>query len=65
MAIIKTFRTKAGALIEVDDSAIAGVPEEEMKKRKQRVLDVAREMAINNEIRRRLAEREALENAAK
>lgn len=65
MAIIKTFRAKNGALIEVDDACIAGVPEEEMQRRKQRVLDVAREMAINNEIRRRLAEREALENAAK
>lgn len=65
MAIIKTFRAKNGALIEVDDACIAGVPEEEMKKRKQRVLDVAREIAINNELRHRLAEREALENAAK
>lgn len=65
MAIIKRFRAKNGALIEVDDTYIAGVPEEEMQKRKQRVLDVAREMAINNEIRRRMAEREALENAAK
>lgn len=58
MAIIKTFRAKNGALIEVDDSEIAGVPEEEMQRRKQRVLDVAREMAINNELRRLAAERE-------
>lgn len=58
MAIIKRFRAKNGALIEVDDSAIAGVPEEEMQRRKQRVLDVAREMAINNELRRLAAERE-------
>lgn len=64
MAIIKTFRTKAGALIEVDDSAIAGVPEEEMQRRKQRVLDVAREMAINNELRRLEAERAEREKNA-
>lgn len=58
MAIIKRFRAKNGALIEVDDSEIAGVPEEEMQRRKQRVLDLAREMAINNELRRLAAERE-------
>lgn len=64
MAIIRTFRTSSGALIEIDDSEIAGVPEEEMKRRKQYFLDVAREMAINNEIRRLKAERAEREKSA-
>ena len=58
MAIIKTMRAKNGALILIDDSSIVGVPEEEMKKRKQRVLDVALEVAISNELRRLAVARE-------
>lgn len=58
MAIIKQFRASNGAMIYVDDSSIKGVSKEEMAQRKQLVLDTAREIAINNEIRRIKAERE-------
>ncbi len=57
MAIIKTFRASNGALITVDDSEIAGVSKEEMDRRIKRMLDVAREVAINTAIRRAEAER--------
>lgn len=59
MAIIKEFRASNGALIRVDDSAIAGVPEEEMQRRRQLMLDTATQIAINVEIRRIQAERAA------
>lgn len=64
MAIIKRFRAKNGALIEVDDSAIAGVSEEEMQKRIKLMLDTAKEIAINNELRRLAAERDKLKTEA-
>lgn len=57
MAIIKEFRASNGAMIYVDDSEIAGVSKEEMQKRVQLMLDTAREIAINCEIRRIQAER--------
>ena len=57
MAIIKEFRASNGAMIYVDDSGIAGVSKEEMQRRVQRMLDVAKEIAINCEIRRIQAER--------
>ncbi len=57
MAIIMEFRASNGALIKVDDSAIAGVSKEEMDRRVKRMLDVAKEVAINNAIRRAEAER--------
>lgn len=64
MAIIRTMRAKNGALIEIDDSAIAGVSEEEMQKRIKLMLDTAREIAINNELRRLAAERDKLKTEA-
>lgn len=64
MAIIRTMRAKNGALIEIDDSAIAGVSEEEMQRRIKLMLDTAREIAINNELRRLAAERDKLKTEA-
>lgn len=65
MAIIKQFHASNGAMIYVDDSAIAGVSKDEMQRRKQLVLDTAREIAINIEVRRIKAEREAAEASEK
>lgn len=62
MAVIKTIRAKNGALIEVDDECIRDVPEEEMRERKQRIIDAAKEILISSELRRRAAEHEVHEN---
>lgn len=64
MAIIKEYRASNGAMIYVDDSAIAGVSKEEMQRRVQRMLDTAREIAINCEVRRIQAEREKAKQSA-
>ncbi|MCM1166798.1 MAG: hypothetical protein NC299_12905 [Lachnospiraceae bacterium] len=57
MAIIRTFTAKNGAHITVDDSAIAGVSDEEMQKRIDLMLKTAEEIWWNEMRRRAAAER--------
>lgn len=59
MAIVKTIRTSNGAIVEISDAAYAGVSEEELKRRREYMERVARQVAINTEMRRIQAEKEA------
>ena len=63
MAVVMDYYTKAGAHITVLDDAYAGVSEEEMARRWKNVEETARQIAINNEIRR--LKREAEEKSEK
>lgn len=63
MAVVMEYIAKTGAHITVMDDAYAGISEEEMAHRWQRVEEVARQIAVNNEIRR--LQREAREQADK
>lgn len=63
MAVVMEYIAKTGAHITVKDDAYAGISEEEMARRWQRVEEVARQIAVNNELRR--LKREAQENAEK
>ena len=56
MAIIGEYIADTGAKILIDDSAIAGVSDEEMARRWERIEEVARQIAINTEMRRLQAE---------
>ena len=56
MAIVKDFYASNGAHILVDDSGYAGISEEEMQRRRQLMIDTARQIAINIEVRRIQAE---------
>ena len=63
MAVVMEYVAKTGAHITVLDDAYAGVSEEEMARRWQRVEEVARQIAINTELRR--LKREAEEKSGK
>lgn len=52
MAVVMEYVAKTGAHITVLDDAYAGISEEEMARRWQRVEEVARQIAVNNELRR-------------
>ena len=52
MAIVKTVRTSNGAIVQFDDSAYAGISEEELKRRIEHMESVARRIVINAELRR-------------
>lgn len=58
MAVVMEFTASTGAQITVLDDAYAGVSEEEMARRWQRVEEVARRIAINTELRRLKQEKE-------
>ena len=65
MAVVMEFVASNGAHVTVLDDAYAGVSKEEMAKRWERVEEIGRRMAINNEIRRIKLEREAQAAAEK
>ena len=58
MAIIGEYIADTGAKILIDDSAIAGISDEEMARRWKRIEEVARQIAINTEMRRMQSEGE-------
>ena len=52
MAMIKSFKCSNGAEIFVHDDAYAGISEEEMLRRHNEILEFAKKIVIDSEIRR-------------
>ena len=63
MAIVQNFKCSNGAEIYIHDDAYAGISEEEMQRRQRELLECAKKIMINEEIRR-IREAESAEEAS-
>lgn len=62
MAVVLEIKASNGATVRIHDDAYAGVSPEEMRKRQQAVIETAKRITINAELRRLREAKEASMN---
>lgn len=62
MAVVLEMKASNGATVRIHDDAYAGVSPEEMRKRQQAVIETAKRITINAELRRLREAQEASMN---
>lgn len=62
MAVVLEMKASNGATVRIHDDAYAGVSPEEMRKRQQAVIETAKRITINAELRRLREAKEASMN---
>ncbi|MCM1024680.1 MAG: hypothetical protein NC395_11590 [Prevotella sp.] len=61
MAVVTEMKASNGATVRIHDDAYTGVSREEMRKRQQAVIECAKRITVNAELRRLREAREARE----
>ncbi|MEZ3454302.1 MAG: hypothetical protein K1W17_08025 [Oscillospiraceae bacterium] len=61
MAVVLEMKASNGATVRIHDDAYAGVSPEEMRRRQQRIIECAKRISINAELRRMHEVQEAQE----
>lgn len=62
MAVVMEMKASNGATVRIHDDAYVGVSPEEMRKRQQAVIECAKRITINAELRRLREAQEARQN---
>lgn len=62
MAVVMEMKASNGATVRIHDDAYAGISPEEMRHRQREVIETAKRIAINAEIRRIREAQEAKQN---
>ncbi|MDE6764107.1 MAG: hypothetical protein K2J73_10585 [Oscillospiraceae bacterium] len=62
MAVVLEMKASNGATVRIHDDAYAGISPEEMRKRQQALIECAKRITINAELRRLREAREAKQN---
>lgn len=62
MAVVMEMKASNGATVRIHDDAYAGISPEEMRRRQREVIETAKRIAINAEIRRIREAQEAKQN---
>lgn len=62
MAVVMEMKASNGATVRIHDDAYTGISPEEMRRRQREVIETAKRIAINAEIRRIREAKEAKEN---
>ena len=62
MAVVLEMKASNGATVRIHDDAYAGISPEEMRKRQQALIECAKKITINAELRRLREAREVKQN---